>query len=172
MEVVMGPDSVLDQEICRLVDQHQTALLRMCYMYLRDRALAEDAVQETFLKAYKALNSFRGDSSEIAWLMRIAVNTCRDMQRSAWFRRVDRRITPDLLPDATAPYKEADEVVTLAVMNLPTKLKEVTMLYYYQGMKISEIATSLKVAETTVSSRLRNAKKKLRTSLERGYCYE
>ena len=168
MEVVMGPDSILDQALCRLVDQYQAALLRMCYMYLHDKALAEDAVQETFLKAYTAMASYRGDSSEKTWLMRIAINTCRDMQRSAWFRRVDRRIIPDLLPEASVPFEEVDEEVTLAVMKLPKKLKEVIMLYYYQGMNMSEIAASLEVAQTTVSSRLRNAKKKLRTALERG----
>ena len=46
MEVVMSSDSVLEQEFCRLVEQYQTALLRMCYIYLHDTALAEDAVQE------------------------------------------------------------------------------------------------------------------------------
>ena len=67
-----------------LVAQNQEKLLRTCYLYLRDRQLAEDAVQETFLKAYRSLPAFRGDSSEKTWLMRIAVNTCRDLYRSEW----------------------------------------------------------------------------------------
>ncbi len=168
MEVVTGPDSILDQEICRLVDQYQTALLRMCYMYLRDRALAEDAVQETFLKAYKALDTYRGDGSEKAWLMRIAINTCRDMRRSAWFRYVDRRITPEIIHEPSVQMEEADEELTLAIMKLPGKLKEVVMLYYYQGMKVAEIADSLAVSASSVSGRLNRAKNKLRTALERG----
>ncbi len=172
MEVVMGPDSNLDQALSRLVEEYQTALLRMCYMYLHDTALAEDAVQETFLKAYKAFGSFRGDCSERAWLMRIAINTCRDMQRTSWFRCVDRRITLDMLPEASVPYDESDEEVMLAVMKLPQKLKEVIMLYYYQGMKIAEISSSLGLAQTTISDRLNRAKKRLRNVLERGYFYE
>lgn len=172
MEVVMGPDSILDQEICRLVDQYQTALLRMCYIYLHDTALAEDAVQETFLKAYKALETYRGDGSEKTWLMRIAINTCRDMRRSAWFRYVDRRITPEIMHEPSVQVEEADEELTLAIMKLPRKLKEVIMLYYYQGMKVAEIADSLEVAPSSVSGRLNRAKNKLRTALERGYFNE
>ena len=61
----------------------EKSLLRMCYAYLGDMALSEDAVQETFLKAYRALDSFRGEAAEKTWLMRIAINTCKDMRRSA-----------------------------------------------------------------------------------------
>ena len=78
MEAVKDPDSRRDQTIERLITQYQTSLLRLCYVQLQDQALAEDAVQETFLKAYKGFDSFRGDSSEKTWLTRIAVNTCRD----------------------------------------------------------------------------------------------
>ena len=61
MEVVKDPDSVRREEtLTRLVDTYQTPLLRMCYLYLKDRALSEDAVQETFLKAFRQLDSFRG----------------------------------------------------------------------------------------------------------------
>ncbi len=169
MEVVTGPDSILNQALARLVDQYQTALLRMCYLYLHDAALAEDAVQETFLKAYKALPAFHGDCSEKTWLMHIAVNTCRDMQRSAWFRHVDRRVTPDVLPDASAPFEEADEELTLAIMGLPRKLREAVILYYYQDMSVTEIAAALGVVPSTVSNRLKHARKKLRATLEGGH---
>ena len=103
MEVVKGPDSVREQQLCRMVNQYQTSLLRLCYMQLNDKALAEDAVQETFLKAYKGMEAFRADSTEKTWLMRIAVNTCRDMLRSAWLRHLDRRVTPEQLPEPAAP---------------------------------------------------------------------
>ena len=98
MEAVKDPDSLRDQTIEKLILQYQTPLLRLCYVQLQDQALAEDAVQETFLKAYKGFASFRGDSSEKTWLTRIAVNTCRDFQRGGWFKHTDRRITPEMLP--------------------------------------------------------------------------
>ena len=102
MEAVRGPDSIqcaaaASPEIIltRLVETYQTPLMHICYMILHDEALAEDAVQETFLKAYKGYEAFRGESQERTWLMSIAINVCRDMNRSAWLRHIDRRVTPE-----------------------------------------------------------------------------
>ena len=65
-----------------LIDLYGDAILRLCILYLGDRQLAEDAFQETFLKAWEKWDGFRGESSVKTWLTRIAVNTCRDMLRS------------------------------------------------------------------------------------------
>ena len=84
MSRIKGPDRAQDpnHELERLVLQYQQPLLRTCFLYLRDRTLAEDAVQETFLKAYRSLASFRGECSEKTWLMKIAMNTCCDLRRA------------------------------------------------------------------------------------------
>lgn len=74
METTKGP--VLHQDdIVRLVEEYQPMLIRMCYVYLRDAEQARDAVQETFLKAWRALPHFRHECSEKNWLIRIARNT-------------------------------------------------------------------------------------------------
>jgi len=169
MSNVKGPDNApeRDQALERLVEQHQTMLLRTCYLYLGDRTLAEDAVQDTFLKAYRNWQTFRGESSERTWLMKIAVNTCRDLRRSGWFRWMDRSVTPDDLPEASTPFEEHEEDVVLAVMHLPVRLREVVLLHYYQGMSTIEIADSLGIAQSSVAGRLKRAREKLRTALER-----
>ncbi len=171
MEVVMGPDSIREEKLCRLMAQYKTDLLHMSYVYLRDAALAEDAVQETFVKAYHGMASFRGDSSEKTWLMRIAINTCKDMRRAAWFRYVDRSITLDNLPESVQPYRIEDDTLIIEIMKLPRKLMEVVLLYYYQGMSVNEAADSLGIAVSTVSTRLKHAREKLRSSLEGGRIY-
>ena len=74
METVKGPCRSPEEEITRLVEEHQLALLRLCFAYLHDRALAEDAVQETFLKAYRKLDQFRGNAGMKTWLSAIAIN--------------------------------------------------------------------------------------------------
>ena len=168
MDVVKGPDSILEDEFIALVEAHQTSLLRMCYMVLRDREAAQDAVQETFLKAYRALGQFRGQSSGRTWLVTIAMNTCRDMRRSAWLRYIDRRVTPEDLPEAVSPPTEDDRELTLRVMQLPDKLREVIVLYYYQDMNSVEIARSLGLPQSTVATRLKRAREKLREVLEGG----
>lgn len=157
-----------DQTLRRWVEQYQLALLRMCYLCLRDAALAEDAVQETFLKAYLTMPSLRAQRYEKTWLMRIAINTCRDMRRSRWFRYVDRRVTPETLPQAAEPFEEKDEALTLALMKLPERCREIVVLHYYQQLSIAEIARMLNVSASTVSTQLSRGKKKLRAALERG----
>ena len=121
MDVNPGPDKDLQATFTLLVEAHQRPLLNLCYMYLRDRAQAEDAVQEAFLKAWRALPSFRGECSQKTWLSRIALNVCRDMQRSSWFTRLYRFITPDDLPERAA--EESPEAAELAdaVMRLPAR---------------------------------------------------
>ena len=87
MEVVKGPDSNREERLTHMVEQYQSSLLTLCYAYLHERELAEDAVQETFLKAYKALDSFRGECKEKTWLTSIAINVCRSARKSAALRR-------------------------------------------------------------------------------------
>ena len=166
MEAVKDPDSRRDQTIERLILQYQTLLLRLCFVQLQDRALAEDAVQETFLKAYRGFASFRGDSSEKTWLTRIAINTCRDFQRGGWFKHTDRRVTPEMLPIGAVQPDTEDLDLSLAVMKLPRKMREAIILYYYQDMSTEEIAETLGITQSSVSNRLRRSREKLRKLLE------
>ena len=78
MIVVKRADNIEspDALIARLVQEYQVPLRRMCCIWLKDAARAEDAVQETFVKAWRAALSFRGECSEKTWLMRIAVHVC------------------------------------------------------------------------------------------------
>ena len=92
METVKGPDSK-EERMERMVALYQLPLLRLCILYLHDEELAKDAVQETFIKAYRNLDGFRSEASEKTWLTRIAVNTCKSVYRSGWFRHVDRSVT-------------------------------------------------------------------------------
>ncbi len=75
MEVVKDPGNNREERLTALVEQFQRPLLSLCYAYLCDASSAEDAVQETFLKAYRALGEFRGKSQVKTWLTRIAINT-------------------------------------------------------------------------------------------------
>ena len=167
MEAVMDPDSMRDQKIEELIRLYQVPLLRLCYVQLQDKALAEDAVQETFLKACNGLGTFRGESSEKTWLTRIAMNVCRDYQRGSWFKHTDRSITPDMLQIGEVQPDTEDMDLSLAVMKLPRKLREAVLLYYYQDMDTAEIGAVLGIAHSSVSNRLRRGRDLLRKALER-----
>lgn len=168
MDTSGEPNRASEDALNRLVTDYQGALLRLCYAYLHDRALAEDALQETFLKAYRNLDRFRGDSSEKTWLMKIAVNTCRDFRRTGWFLHTDRSITPDSLPEPSVAASGQDREITAEVMRLPVKLREVVLLCYYQGMTTVQAAQALGITQQAVSARLTRARAKLHNVLEGG----
>ena len=161
MEAVREKDSCPEEILERLILEHEVSLKRLCYFYLHDRALAEDAVQETFLKAYRSLGDFRRESAERTYLTRIAINTCKDILRTGWFRHVDRRVRPEELP-AGQESEPCHLEVAAAVMNLPRKMREVTLLYYYQGLTMPEIADILHISQPDVTGRLKRAREQLK----------
>ena len=148
---------------------HEAALLRLCFAYLEDRALAEDAVQETFVKAYKGYDRYRRDSEDRTWLTRIAINTCKDMRRGAWFRHVDRSTALDSLPEGSVPFTERDDTLTRAVMRLKPRLRAVVLLHDGQGLTAAETARALGIARSTMYTRLEKAHQLLRKELEAWY---
>ena len=165
METVKGPDSK-ETRIERMVTLYQLPLLRLCIMYLHDEEQAKDAVQETFIKAYRNLDSFRNDASEKTWLTRIAINTCKNMYRSGWFRHMDRSMTLDMIAERPAPADEHDDELTTAIMNLPVKLREAALICWLQGMTYDEAADMLGISRQAVGSRLNRARQKLRFVME------
>lgn len=165
MEAVKGPDS--NEEIIeRMVVRYQLPLLRLCYAYLHDEELAKDAVQETFIKAYRNLQSFRAAASEKTWLTRIAINVCRDLRRTGWFRHVDRSVTPDMLPETAVPPEPEAASLTVEIMNLPPKLREAALLCWLQGLTYAEAAEILGVSAQAVGGRLDRARRKLHFVME------
>lgn len=172
MEVVKGPDSNREERLTRMVEQYQSSLLTMCYAYLHERELAEDAVQETFLKAYRAMDSFRGESSEKTWLTSIAINVCRSVHRNVWFSRVNRSVTPEDLSVAVWDDYDQDAAdLAAAIQKLPDKLKEVVLLYYYQEIPMPEIAQIVGVTTSMVSKRIKKAHAKLHDVLGKEFLY-
>ena len=151
----------------RLMNQYGTDVLRMCYLYMKDGALAEDAAQETFFKAFRKLDTLQDEDKAKAWLMRIAGNVCKDQLRTAWFRKVDRRITPESLPDTQGETLLPADALSEAVMGLSVKAKEPVILHYYHGFTVQETAALMNLSENTVKSRLIRARKTLRGVLER-----
>ncbi len=168
----MRETSSTAQRFAELAEAYQDDLLRVCFLYLQDQGLAEDAVQETFLKAYRALPRYREECSPKTWLTRIAVNTCRDMRRTAWFRYVRWNEMPEWAVSRSPEVSEESIAVSVEIARLPIKLKETVLLYYYQDMTVNEIAEALGISQSSVSGRLKRAKEKLRSALKGVYFLE
>lgn len=159
----------LEETMERLMARHGDGLMRLCYMMLSDRTLAEDAVQECFFKAFRAYPRFRHESSEYTWLTRIAINTCHHIRGSAWFRFESRREDMERLRDTGEEAELPDDTVLRAVMALKPRYKEPILLFYYQGLPVKEIASVLGIAVSTVSVRLKRARDILRGQLKEWY---
>ena len=149
-----------------LIDAYGDDILRLCVLVLGDRQLAEDAFQETMLKAWKALDTFRGECSPRTWLSHIVVNTCRDMTRRSWFRLWRKNVGEEPLAQIRQEQPETYGEVTAAVLDLPPKYREVIVLYYYEDMKVREIAHMLRLSVNSVSTRLRRARALLAQTLK------
>ncbi|MBR5936639.1 MAG: sigma-70 family RNA polymerase sigma factor [Clostridiales bacterium] len=138
----------------------------MCFLYLKDHAMAEDAVQETFLRAFRHQDDFQGKSSVKTWITRIAINVCKDLLTDPWARH---RSGEDLSDEASPEPSFSSEdryVISGKIANLPPKYKEVILLHYYQELKLSEIAEILGESEATVKTRLKRARDMLRSELK------
>lgn len=169
-----GRQCIYDHKLERLMKQYGPDVYRMCYVILRDRTLAEDAGQDTFVKAYRKFDTLRKEdaASEKAWLMRIAINTCKDYRRASWFRLARQQVEMEELPDDMAyEMTLTHKVLSESLLKLPTKYKEVLLLFYYQDMTYEEIGEVLGVGRSTVHNRLVCAKRALKLEME-GRCSE
>lgn len=153
----------------RLYDQYATDVLRVCYFYLSDREKAEDVCQDVFVRLMTT-HPLLQPGREKSWLLKVALNRCRDLWRGAWLKRVILGgPTFELIPAPDEFSRRDDQQAMMASINqLPATFKEVILLHYYQGMNIAEIAQMLELPEGTISSRLSRGRKKLESILLKG----
>lgn len=140
-------------------DAYGTEILRYCFMMLGNRTDAEDATQETFLKAWRSIGRFEAKNgcSARTWITRIAGNTCRDYLKRSWYKHESRLISPeDLKKLGNAP--EEDRELIMDVMNLPEKYRQVLLLVSMQGMTIREAAECMQTSTATIFRRLEKAR--------------
>jgi len=152
----------------RLVQRYQRDVYRLCYRYVNNHHDANDLAQDAFLKAYRAIGRFRGDSSFSTWLYRIAVNTCLNFRSS---RRLDSEELPEELPDRApgaadrAQSEETSRVVRRAVAELPEKQRATLILKVYHELTHEEVARILGSSVGTVKANLFHALANLRKRL-------
>lgn len=153
------------EELERIVDCYGTAMLRVCMTYLKDENLAQDAVQDSFVKIMRSWPGFSTPEVERSWIMRVTVNVCKDQLRTAWRKRVTLVENYPEIPAEQTP-KDEPGMLFCAIQNLKPRYKEVIILYYYQQLQVSEIAKALHAPQSTVSVRLKRARKELERALQ------
>jgi RNA polymerase sigma-70 factor (ECF subfamily) len=155
-----------------LVIRYQHKVLKLIMRYVHDAVEAEDVAQEAFIRAYRALPSFRGDSAFYTWLYRIAINTAKNALVANRRRPIDYSLNPQdtedyamqaRLKDPETPEgllltEEIQNTVNSAIENLPEDLRTAIVLRELEGMSYEEIATAMECPVGTVRSRIFRAR--------------
>ncbi len=143
-----------NEYINRIVKTYSNSLLKTAFAILKSTADAEDAVQDVFLKLISKQPKFNNSEHEKAWLLRVTINTSKNMLKSS-----SRNNVP--ITDEMPFFDEGSELLTV-VMSLPERYRTVIHLYYYEGYSIKEIAAILKLPKATVGTRLARARNLLK----------
>lgn len=156
-----------------LMDQYGDKIIRLAYTYVHSEQAAEDIAQDVFLKCYEKLKDFRGDSSYKTWLYKITVNKCKDYKKAWSFRNIMVTDAISTLQkssngsiDQELFMKETKQEISIKVLSLPVKYREIIILYYYEHLSLSEISNLLHINMNTIKSRLSRGKKLLEKPLK------
>ncbi|QGH37041.1 sigma-70 family RNA polymerase sigma factor [Gracilibacillus salitolerans] len=153
-------------------------LIRLAFQYVKDREIAKDMVQNTFIKCYQKIDQFRNDASIKTWLYRITINECKDHLKSWHNRKVQAKnflenTLTSLLSSTESKVMEEEKhnEIRGCIFSLPKIYREVIFLYYYKSFTMEEIAITTNVNLNTVKARLRRAKQRLKHVIEEENIY-
>ncbi len=150
-----------DEEFDILINKYYNMLFVIAYKYTRDTFNSEDAVQDTFLKLYRAHKGFESEEHIKNWLIRVTINECINIvKKNRKILLIDQEYINNL-PD-TSDADEKNEEIWHYVCKLKEDYKTIIILYYYENYSLKEIAFILKITETNAASRLDRARKKLK----------
>lgn len=150
-----------------LVGEYQTMLYRIAFSNMKNRADAEDAVQEAFLRYMKDEKPILNREHEKAWLIRTTIHICMDILKSSW-RQKTVALEESLVAETRSvylPYQLKDDRTLEAVLKLPVHYRNPIYLFYYEDYSIQEIAGVLNEKEGTIKTRLRRGRESLKAML-------
>lgn len=161
-ELEQGSDTALEE----LTQMYYADIFQYCLWHMPNRSSAEDAAQETFLKALRYFDRYTHKGHFRAFLYRIAANTCIDMKRKKW---PDEPVTENL-PAVEDLYVqvEAQEDFMLLLSGFPEEIREMLILRYQQDLTVKEVAKIMNLPMRTVQSKLRRTLKQLKEKLSKG----
>lgn len=174
MATMLGEERVFDETLfARHMNTHKGTVFRLAYGYLRNKADAEDVVQNVFMKLYRAMCAddpmCKDDERVKRWVVRVTVNECTSLYRALRRRpeSIDDYIETLAAPDVPDSGEQADLAKDLAkkVLRLPARYRDVVYLYYYEGYSTREVAEALGVPEATARTRLARGRRRLKDIL-------
>ena len=144
------------------VERYQNMVYRTALHALGSPQDADDAVQEVFLRLFRRGDGFDGEEHLRRWLLRVTVNCCRDTLKSPWRKR---RTSWEEIPEIPVFDRPEQAALYREVMALPEKYRTVLNLFYYEELSVREIGELLGVGNSTVTTRLARARRRLKERL-------
>lgn len=151
-----------EDEVNHAVEEYADMIQRICFYHLKNQADTEDVVQTVFLKYMLYEKPFCNTEHEKAWLLRVAINVCKDFLKSFFRRNV---VSMEVIREMEAEVPEEHREVLEAVLSLPEKYKDVIYLYYYEEYSAAEIGKIIGKKENTVYSLLSRGREMLKKQL-------
>ena len=152
-----------DSCVSEIISKHADLVFRLCMVYLKNKADAEDAFQDIFIKLFEKNPRFNDEEHIKAWLIKSTTNHCKNMLGSYWNKI---RVSID---DVVIPIEDKKDVdLVNYVTKLPFKYKTVIYLYYYEGYNTLEISKLLNIKEATVRTQLKRGREILKKDLRTG----
>ncbi len=154
-----------------LVQRHQNMVYNLSYRFMRDAALAEDMAQESFLKAFRLLNGFRGDCNFSTWMYRVTVSVClteinrRKKRHEVELQPVDGRQEADSKVESSDVF----ELIRGCVKLLPSRYASIITLYYLKEIPYEEIAQVMEIPMGTLKTWMYRARNQLRSIVEKEF---
>lgn len=152
-----------DLEVAQAIERHADAVRRLCMVYLKNYADAEDIFQTVFLKYALHSAAFKSPEHESAWILRVTINACKDLLRNVFRRKTVPLDQVAGLPEIT---ETAHREVLEAVLSLPEKYRVAIYLHYYEGYTAPEIGRLTGRNTNTVYTLLNRGKSMLKEVLE------
>jgi len=157
------------QSVQELAASYQGSLFAAAFNVCKNAQDAEDVVQDTFVQYYTTKKEFESEQHIRAWLMRVAVNKAKNVNRTFWRRN---KISIEDYMETLVFETPAAETLFETVMQLPEKYRIVIHLYYYEEYAVREIAQILKLSESNVKIRLSRGRALLRDALKEEWKYD
>lgn len=155
-------------EFEKILRKYGDSIYRIALVHTQNEMDAQDIVQEVFLKFARNASQFQSDEHIKAWLIRVAINMCTDLKRSAWNRKTTE-LNDECLP--AEEFTTGESELYQAVMSLPVKYKDVIHLFYYEGYSIKEISRITEQKENAVKTQLSRGRVLLKELLKGEYDY-
>lgn len=163
-----------ERRLIEAMEQYGDDIVKLCYTYVRNWQTAEDLTQESFLKFFRSLHTFRGEASVKTFLYRIAINVCHDYLSSWKYAKVtitnafQKLLRTERSTEQVVISMDDSARLAWAIEQLPPRYKDVLVVFHFGEMSLEETSSILKLPLNTVKTRLRRARQMLGVTLQEG----